>query len=461
MKIRFRKIMAAILSTAMVAAAIPASGILNVQAKSPQEHIDLSRQVAGEGMVLMENDGALPLAQGEKVAMFGRAMIDYVRGGGGSGATNVDYTHNILQGMQIKEEEGKVTLYQPLVDFYTKQVSEKGIKNDANITVTDDMLNAAADDIAGNVAQAIALEQAGCQMVRVAIPNKNAVALIPAIKEAVTIPLVADIHFDYRLALEAVAAGIDKIRINPGNIGSDDRVKAVAEVCREKNIPIRIGVNSGSVEKEILKKYGGPTPQALCESALHHASLLEKFDFTDIVLSIKSSNVDTMIKAYELTAQQCEYPLHLGVTEAGTERMGLIKSAVGIGSLLQRGIGDTIRVSLTADPVKEIAAGKDILKALDLDSTGPQMISCPSCGRTKIDLIGIANEVEQRLRECDKPLKVAVMGCAVNGPGEAKEADIGIAGGDGVGLIFKKGEVIKKVPEDILIDTLMEEILKM
>ena len=212
--------------------------------------------------------------------------------------------------------------------------------------------------------------------------------------------------------------------------------------------------------KEILKKYGGPTPQALCESALHHASLLEKFDFTDIVLSIKSSNVDTMIKAYELTAQQCEYPLHLGVTEAGTERMGLIKSAVGIGSLLQRGIGDTIRVSLTADPVKEIAAGKDILKALDLDSTGPQMISCPSCGRTKIDLIGIANEVEQRLRECDKPLKVAVMGCAVNGPGEAKEADIGIAGGDGVGLIFKKGEVIKKVPEDILIDTLMEEILK-
>ena len=308
------------------------------------------------------------------------------------------------------------------------------------------MLNAAADDIAGNVAQAIALEQAGCQMVRVAIPNKNAVALIPAIKEVVTIPLVADIHFDYRLALEAAAAGIDKIRINPGNIGSDDRVKAVAKVCSEK---------------EILKKYGGPTPQALCESALHHASLLEKFDFTDIVLSIKSSNVDTMIKAYELTAQQCEYPLHLGVTEAGTERMGLIKSAVGIGSLLQRGIGDTIRVSLTADPVKEIAAGKDILKALDLDSTGPQMISCPSCGRTKIDLIGIANEVEQRLRECNKPLKVAVMGCAVNGPGEAKEADIGIAGGDGVGLIFKKGEVIKKVPEDILIDTLMEEILKM
>ena len=323
------------------------------------------------------------------------------------------------------------------------------------------MLNAAADDIAGNVAQAIALEQAGCQMVRVAIPNKNAVALIPAIKEVVTIPLVADIHFDYRLALEAAAAGIDKIRINPGNIGSDDRVKAVAKVCREKNIPIRIGVNSGSVEKEILKKYGGPTPQALCESALHHASLLEKFDFTDIVLSIKSSNVDTMIKAYELTAQQCEYPLHLGVTEAGTERMGLIKSAVGIGSLLQRGIGDTFRVSLTADPVIEIAAGKDILKALDLDSTGPQMISCPSCGRTKIDLIGIANEVEQRLRECNKPLKVAVMGCAVNGPGEAKEADIGIAGGDGVGLIFKKGEVIKKVPEDILIDTLMEEILKM
>ena len=321
------------------------------------------------------------------------------------------------------------------------------------------MLNAAADDIAGNVAQAIALEQAGCQMVRVAIPNKNAVALIPAIKEAVTIPLVADIHFDYRLALEAVTAGIDKIRINPGNIGSDDRVKAVAEVCREKNIPIRIGVNSGSVEKEILKKYGGPTPQALCESALHHASLLEKFDFTDIVLSIKSSNVDTMIKAYELTAQQCEYPLHLGVTEAGTERMGLIKSAVGIGSLLQRGIGDTIRVSLTGAPIEEIKSAKLILRTLGLRKGGIEVVSCPTCGRTKIDLIGLANKVENMVEDIPLDIKVAVMGCVVNGPGEAKEADIGIAGGKGEGLLIRKGEVVKKVPESELLDALREELL--
>jgi len=289
----------------------------------------------------------------------------------------------------------------------------------------------------------------------------DAVQLIPAIKNAVHIPLVADIHFDYRLALEAVAAGIDKIRINPGNIGSDDRVKAVADACRQKNIPIRIGVNSGSLEKEILAKYGSPTPQALVESALYHTSLLEKFDFTDIVISIKSSNVDTMIKAYELAADSCDYPLHLGVTEAGTERMGLIKSAIGIGSLLQRGIGDTIRVSLTADPVKEVSAGFDILKALDLNKSGVQFVSCPTCGRTRIDLIGIANEVEKRLAGCKKDIKVAVMGCVVNGPGEAREADIGIAGGDGVGLLFKKGQIIRKVPENELIDSLMQEIDKL
>ncbi len=323
------------------------------------------------------------------------------------------------------------------------------------------MLNAAPDDIAGNVAQAIALQQAGCEIVRIAIPEKNAVRLIYAIKEAVTIPVVADIHFDYRLALEAAAAGVDKIRINPGNIGSDDHIKAVAQVCQQKQIPIRIGVNSGSVEKELLRKYGGPTPKALCESALRHAALLEKFDFYDIVLSIKSSDVGTMIEAYEQTAEQCEYPLHLGVTEAGTERMGLVKSAIGIGSLLQRGIGDTIRVSLTADPVKEIAAGMDILKALGIRNAGPQFISCPSCGRAKIDLIGIANEVENRLKDYKKSIKIAVMGCAVNGPGEAREADIGIAGGDGVGLIFKKGQIIKKVPEEALIDSLIKEILNM
>ncbi|MBE6823604.1 MAG: flavodoxin-dependent (E)-4-hydroxy-3-methylbut-2-enyl-diphosphate synthase [Ruminococcaceae bacterium] len=322
------------------------------------------------------------------------------------------------------------------------------------------MLNVPSTDLAGSVQQAVELEKAGCEIIRLAIPNMEAIKLIPAIKKAVSVPLVADIHFDYRLALEAVAAGIDKVRINPGNIGSEDRVKAVAVACREKHIPIRIGVNSGSLEKEILAKYGGPTPEALVESGLYHASLLEKFDFEDIVLSIKSSSVDTTIRAYELAAQRCDYPLHLGVTETGTERMGVIKSAIGIGSLLQRGIGDTIRVSLTANPVREVAAGFDILKALDLRA-GVQFISCPTCGRTRIDLIGIANEVERRLTACGKNIKVAVMGCAVNGPGEAREADIGIAGGDGVGLIFKKGQVIRKVPENVLVDSLMEEIEKL
>ncbi len=330
----------------------------------------------------------------------------------------------------------------------------------ADISVQS-MLNVPANDIEGNVRQAVALETAGCEIIRAAIPNMDAVSLIPAIKMAVTIPLVADIHFDYRLALASVEAGVDKIRINPGNIGSKDRIKQVADACGERGIPIRIGVNSGSLEKEILQKYGSPTPEALCESALYHASLLEECGFHDIVLSIKSSNVDTMVRAYELAAQQCDYPLHLGVTEAGTERMGLIKSAIGIGSLLQRGIGDTIRVSLTADPVKEVAAGFDILKALELRGGCPQIISCPTCGRTKIDLIGLANRVEEALAGCKKPLKVAVMGCAVNGPGEAREADIGIAGGDGVGLLFKKGEILRKVPEEMLLDALLEEIEKL
>lgn len=320
------------------------------------------------------------------------------------------------------------------------------------------MLNIPASDIDGNVRQAMELERAGCEILRVSIPDRQAVSLIPAIKKAIEIPLVADIHFDYRLALESAAAGIDKIRINPGNIGGSDHVRAVAQACRERGIPIRIGVNSGSVEKEILAKYGAPTPDALVESALYHASLLERFDFTDIVLSIKSSDVDTMIRAYELCAAKCNYPLHLGVTEAGTERMGLVKSSIGIGSLLQRGIGDTIRVSLTANPVKEIAAGMDILKALNLRQEGIQFVSCPTCGRTKIDLIAIADEVERRLAHCKKPIKVAVMGCVVNGPGEAREADIGIAGGDGVGLLFKKGEIVRKVPEDKLVDELVREV---
>lgn len=343
-----------------------------------------------------------------------------------------------------------------------KQVTAGNVKigGGAKITVQS-MLNIPASDIENSVKQAVELEKAGCEIIRAAIPNKEAVALIPALKKAVSIPVVADIHFDYRLALEAVEAGIDKIRINPGNIGSDDRVKAVADACRRKNIPIRIGVNSGSLEKEILAKYGHPTPQALCDSALYHASLLNKFDFDDIVLSMKSSDVATMVKAYELASEQCDYPLHLGVTEAGTERMGIIKSAAGIGSLLLKGIGDTIRVSLTADPVKEIYAAKDILKALDIDRSGIQFVSCPTCGRTKIDLIGLADEAERRLRDCKKNIKVAIMGCVVNGPGEAREADIGIAGGDGNGLVFRKGEILRKVPEDKLIDALIEEIEKL
>ncbi len=329
----------------------------------------------------------------------------------------------------------------------------------APVTVQS-MLNVPSTDIPGSVAQAKRLEAAGCQILRAAIPDMAAVALIPAIKEAVQIPLVADIHFDYKLALESVAAGVDKVRINPGNIGEDSRVRAVAKACREKGVPIRVGVNSGSVEKHILAKFGGPTPEALVESALYHVSLLEKFDFTDIVVSLKASSVDSTIRAYQLMAQRCGYPLHLGVTEAGTARMGLIKSAIGIGSLLQQGIGDTIRVSLTADPVEEIAAGKDILKALGMGA-GPRLVSCPTCGRTRIDLIGLAGRVEEALRGCEKDITVAVMGCAVNGPGEAREADIGVAGGVGEGLLFKKGQILRKVPEDQLLPALLEEIEKL
>ena len=320
------------------------------------------------------------------------------------------------------------------------------------------MLNKPAHDIAGSVAQAVELERAGCEIVRAAIPDKDAVRLIGAIKKEISIPLVADIHFDYRLALEAVAAGIDKIRINPGNIGEDSRVKQVANACRTAGIPIRIGVNSGSLEKNILAKYGRPTPEALVESALYHVSLLNKFDFDDIVISIKSSDVETMISAYELLAQQCDYPLHLGVTEAGTDRMGLIKSSIGIGSLLVKGIGDTIRVSLTRDPINEIAAGKDILKALGLCKNTVTMVSCPTCGRTRIDLIALANKVEQAVSGIEKPLKVAVMGCVVNGPGEARDADLGIAGGDGCAVLFKRGEIIRKVSEEEILPALLEEI---
>ena len=320
------------------------------------------------------------------------------------------------------------------------------------------MLNVPASDIESSVKQAVELEKVGCQIIRAAVPDMNAVKLIAALKENLTVPVVADIHFDYRLALGAIDAGVDKIRINPGNIGSDDRVKAVASACKAKNIPIRIGVNSGSVEKNILAKYGAPTAEALAESAMYHCSLLEKFDFDDIVISIKSSNVKTMVDAYKIVADKCDYPLHLGVTEAGTYNMALIKSSVGIGSLLLEGIGDTIRVSMTDSPLKEVAAGYDILKAIGMGKPGPEIVSCPTCGRTKIDLIGLANEVENRLRNCDKQIKVAVMGCAVNGPGEAREADIGIAGGDGCALIFKKGEILCKVNENEAVDKLVELI---
>ncbi|MBR6069868.1 MAG: flavodoxin-dependent (E)-4-hydroxy-3-methylbut-2-enyl-diphosphate synthase [Ruminococcus sp.] len=322
------------------------------------------------------------------------------------------------------------------------------------------MLNARSDDIEGSVKQAVELEKAGCEIIRAAIPNMDAVKLIPAIKEAVKIPLVADIHFDYKLAIEAAAAGVDKIRINPGNIGDMDRVKAVVDACRAHSLPIRIGVNSGSLEKDILAKYGSPTPEALVESAMGHAALLERFDFEDIVISIKSSDVNRMIASYRLAAEKCNYPLHLGVTEAGTERMGLIKSAVGIGSLLCDGIGETIRVSLTDDPVKEIEAAKDILRCIGKRG-GVRFVSCPTCGRTRIDLIGTAKKVEAALKDLDKDITVAVMGCIVNGPGEAREADIGIAGGDGCAIIFKKDGTQRKISEAEIVPELLAEVEKL
>lgn len=319
------------------------------------------------------------------------------------------------------------------------------------------MLNIPAENVEDSVKQAIALEKAGCQIIRAAVPRVENAVLISALKEAVGIPVVADIHFDYKIALACIEHGVDKIRINPGNIGSSEKVKAVADACRQRDIPIRIGVNSGSVEKNILAKYGRPVPEALVESALGHVKLLNECDFDDIVISIKSSDVKTMIAAYRMLAEQVDYPLHLGVTEAGTEKIGILKSAVGIGSLLCDGIGDTIRVSLTADPIKEIYAAKDILKACGMGS-GVEIVSCPTCGRTKIDLIKLASQVEEMLKDVDKPIKVAVMGCIVNGPGEAREADIGIAGGIGEGLIFKKGEILRKVPEEQILAELKKEI---
>ncbi len=325
--------------------------------------------------------------------------------------------------------------------------------------VIQSMTNTDTRDAAATLAQIRALAEAGCEIVRCAVPDEQAAQALREICAHSPLPVVADIHFDYRLALASIEAGVDKIRLNPGNIGGEDRVQAVVQAAKARRIPIRIGVNSGSVEKSILAQYGGPTPEALVASALYHASLLEKFDYTDICLSMKSSSVPYTMQAYLLASEKTDYPLHLGVTEAGTEYMGTVKSAAGIGGLLALGVGDTIRVSLTDDPVKEIYAAKAILKAVGRAEDGINVVSCPTCGRTRIDLIAIAKEVEQRcLNICGKKLKVAVMGCAVNGPGEAREADLGIAGGEGEGLVFRKGEILKKVPQEQLVDALMEEI---
>ena len=323
------------------------------------------------------------------------------------------------------------------------------------------MLNTRTTDVNGCLAQIRALAAAGCEIARLAVPDMEAAEAFGAICAASPLPLVADIHFDYRLAIRAAENGAAKIRINPGNIGGEDRVRAVVEACGARGIPIRVGVNGGSLEPRLLEKYGRPTPEALVESAFGHIALLEKYDFHDICVSMKSSSVPLMIEAYRLFSERSDYPLHIGVTETGTARMGTIKSAMGIGALLCQGIGDTMRVSLTADPVQEVLTAKDILKAAGLRKTGVNIIACPTCGRTRIDLIGLANQVEQALAACEKPITVAVMGCVVNGPGEAREADIGIAGGDGCGILFVRGKQLKKLPYDELLPTLLEYIEKL
>jgi (E)-4-hydroxy-3-methylbut-2-enyl-diphosphate synthase len=323
------------------------------------------------------------------------------------------------------------------------------------------MTNTDTRDVSATISQIKALESVGCEIVRVAVPNMESASVINKIKSEISIPLVADIHFDYRLALKVIEEGVDKLRINPGNIGDIENVQAVVESAKKNNIPIRIGINSGSLEKDLLVKYGHPTPEAMVESAMRHVKILEDLEFYDIVISLKASDPMKMISAYRLMAERVDYPLHLGVTEAGTAFSGAIRSAVGIGILLSEGIGDTIRVSLTDDPIQEIRAGFEILKSLELREHGATVISCPTCGRTKIDIIRIAREVEERVADIKKPIKIAVMGCIVNGPGEAKEADIGIAGGKGKGILFKKGERIRSIPEDRLVDELVNEIRKM
>ena len=341
----------------------------------------------------------------------------------------------------------------------TKQILVGGVAVGGGAPVTiQSMCNTRTDDVAATVEQILRLEAAGCQIIRVAVPDMAAARAVGAIRERIHIPLVVDIHFDYKLALECVAAGCDAVRINPGNIGGEDRVKAVANACKAKGLPIRIGVNGGSLEKPLLAKYGGVTAEALVESAFGHISLLNRYDFDDICISLKSSSVPITMAAYRLMSEKSNYPLHLGVTETGTPRMGVLKSAVGIGGLLAMGIGDTIRVSLSADPIEEVYAARDILKVSGVRKEGPELISCPTCGRTRIDLIGLAQQVEERLQAVTKPITVAVMGCVVNGPGEASAADVGIAGGDGVGLLFRRGEIVKKVPQEQLVDELFRMI---
>ena len=323
------------------------------------------------------------------------------------------------------------------------------------------MCNTATEDVEATVQQILRLEQAGCEIIRVAVPTEEAARAVPAIKARIHIPLVADIHFDYKLALLCAEGGIDKIRINPGNIGAKERVRAVADACRERGIPIRIGVNGGSLEKDLLVKYGGVTAQALVDSAMGHVRLLNDCGFNDICISVKCSRVPVNMAAYRMLHEQTDYPLHLGVTEAGTPEMGVLKSAIGIGGLLCMGVGDTLRVSLTADPVEEVIAAKRILQAAGIRRSGPDLIACPTCGRTKYDMIPIAREVERRLKDCAKPITATVMGCVVNGPGEASGADVGIAGGKGEGLLFAKGKILRKVPQEQLVDALFQEIDKL
>lgn len=337
----------------------------------------------------------------------------------------------------------------------TKQIMVGGVSIGGGAPVTiQSMTNTRTDDVEATLHQIRTLAAAGCEIIRVAVPDMAAAKAVGKIKEDSPIPVVVDIHFDYKLALEAIAAGADKVRINPGNIGGADHVKAVAQACARRGVPIRIGVNGGSLEKPLLAKYGGVCPEAMVESAFGHIRLLNQFDFDDICVSLKSSSVPMTVKAYQLMNQASDYPLHIGVTEAGTVRMGTLKSAVGIGGLLALGIGDTMRVSLSADPVEEVYAAKEILKAAGVRREGAELVSCPTCGRTRIDLIALANEVEERLKTVDKPITVAVMGCVVNGPGEASAADCGIAGGVGEGLLFKKGQIVKKVPQEQLVDEL-------